>query len=396
MKYCLPFAFLLFAQSIFGQTKLPIIKATTKTVAIKDDTFLDKEAWFLTPEAKPDIYKADRTRKTKWVTFYTDVDSIKVKVKPGTIYDFIILLNNKDTCYTRIVSAISAENSAKITENRHDTIPFTLTAYNAIHVKAIFNKRDTLNMHLDLGAFDFKLTQEAIVKKTQLLASQPDAIAGKAKPNFNKMEKVNTIQIGSLTWQNPVFAATGFTAREMDGRIGYNVFEGKIIEIDYDKNLLIIHSKLPRISKGYIKSEVAFLRSFPCINGSISIKNNVCKGDFLLDTGADMAMLIDSIWAEKQGFPKDLPLLKVTSFKNPRGVVFEQKTVVSPLLNIQNSSFVDVPTTLLGANNPAGISVNFLGNDVLKRFNTILDLQKDYIYLKPNKLFSLPFKEKKG
>ena len=208
------------------------------------------------------------------------------------------------------------------------------------------------------------------------------------------MEKVSTLQIGSLTWQNPVFAATGFTAREMDGRIGYNVFEGKIIEIDYDKSLLIIHSNLPRISKSYIKSEVTFLRSFPCINGSLTIKNKLYKGYFLLDTGADMAVLIDSVWADKQQFPKNLPLLKVTSFKNPRGVVFEQKTVISPLLNIQNSSFVDVPTTLLGTNNPAGISVNFLGNDILKRFNTILDLQKDCIYMRPNGFMSLPFKEK--
>ena len=189
MKYYLPLALLLFVEFIFGQTKLPIIKATSKTVAIKDDTFLDKEAWFLTPEAKPDIYTADRTRKTKWVTFYTDMDSIKVKVKPGTSYDFIILLNNKDTCFTRIVSAIPAENKAKMMENRHDTIPFTLTAYNAIHVKAIFNKRDTVSMHLDLGAFDFKLTQEAILKKTQLLANQPDALAGKTKPNLIKWRK---------------------------------------------------------------------------------------------------------------------------------------------------------------------------------------------------------------
>lgn len=394
MKFIYLFIFFLFTQPILGQTKLPIIKATSKTVAIKDDIFLDKEAWSLSPEVKPDIYTADRTRKTKWVVFYTDIDSIKVKVKPGSKFDFIILLNNKDTCYTQVVSAIPAENKAQKVENRHDTIPFILTAYNAIHVKAIFNKRDTVNLHLDLSAFDFKLTQEAILKRTQLLANQPDAVAGKMKPNFNKMEKVTTIQIGSLTWQNPVFAPTGFTAHEMDGRIGYNVFEGKIIEIDYDKNWLIIHTKLPKMSKGYTKSKLEFLRSFPCINASLVIKNKEYKGYFNLDTGADKAMFIDSIWAAKQHLPSDLTLLKTTSFKNPRGVVFVSKTVVCPLLNIQNSTLLNVPTTILGAVNPAGFEVNLLGNDVLKRFNTILDLQKDCIYLKPNNLMSMPFKEK--
>lgn len=394
MKYIYLFTFSLVAQSLFGQTKMPIIKATSKTVAIKDDTFLDKGAWSLSPEAKPDVYTADRTRKTKWVVFYTDIDSIKVKVKPGTKFDFIILLNNKDTCYTQIASAIPAKNKAQKVENRHDTIPFTLTAFNAIHVKALVNKTDSVNMHLDLSAFDFKLTQEAILKKTQLLANQPNALAGKVKPNFRNLQPVTSIQIGSLTWQNPVFAATGFTAREMDGRIGYNVFEGKIIEIDYDKNLLIVHSKLPKISKGYVKSKLEFIRSFPCINASLSIKNKEYKGYFNLDTGADKAMFIDSVWAAKQHLPNDLTLLNTTSFKNPRGQVFVSKTVVCPKLNVQGSSLSNVPTTLLGTVNPAGFEVNLLGNDVLKRFNTILDLKNDCIYLKPNSLMSQPFKEK--
>ena len=63
------------------------------------------------------------------VVFYTDIDSIKVKVKPGSKFDFIILLNGKGSCYTQIVSAFpplsQMENNAK---NTPDTIPFTLTA----------------------------------------------------------------------------------------------------------------------------------------------------------------------------------------------------------------------------------------------------------------------------
>jgi hypothetical protein len=393
MKYLFLLTIILFAPSVFGQNKMPIIKANSKTVAIKDDMFLDKQAWSLSPEAKPDVYTADRTRKTKWVVFYTDIDSIRVEVKPGTKFDFIILLNNKDTCYTQVVSAIPAENKAEKAGNRQDTIPFTLTAYNAIHVKAVFNKRDSVSLHLDLGAFDFKLTQEAIVKKTQLLSTQPDALAGKVKPNFRKLARVSTIQIGNLTWENPVFAATLLTAHEMDGRIGYNVFEGKVVEIDYDKSLLIVHSKMPKKIKGFTKSKLEFIRSYPCINAELSIKNKAYNGFFLLDTGSDKAVLIDSIWAAEQHLPKDLTLLRETSFKNPRGTVFISKTVICPLLNIQNSSFSNVPTTLMGSVNPANVSVNLLGNDILKRFNTILDFKNDFIYLKPNRLMAMPFKE---
>jgi len=47
----------------------------------------------------------------------------------------------------------------------------------------------------------------------------------------------------------------------MDGRFGWNLFEGKQVEIDYDRNLLIIHSALPKALKGYVRSKLNFMHS---------------------------------------------------------------------------------------------------------------------------------------
>jgi hypothetical protein len=116
---------------------LPVIKATSKSVAINDGGYLDKNAWSLNPNIKLDVFTADRTRKTKWVTFYTDIDSIRVKVKPGTKYNFIVVLNGRDSFYTQIASAILPTSLLSNTIAKHDTIPFTLTAYNAIQVNLL-------------------------------------------------------------------------------------------------------------------------------------------------------------------------------------------------------------------------------------------------------------------
>ncbi|MEB2774690.1 hypothetical protein SYJ56_05200 [Algoriphagus sp. D3-2-R+10] len=91
-------------QSANGQQSLPMIKANTKTVDIQDGAVFQKGIWNLTPEAKPDIYYALEPGKERKVTFYTDMDSISFDVKPGLTYDFIILLNDKDTCFTQINS----------------------------------------------------------------------------------------------------------------------------------------------------------------------------------------------------------------------------------------------------------------------------------------------------
>jgi hypothetical protein len=383
----------LLVQSIFAQSKLPVIRATSKSVAINDGGYLDKNAWTLSPKARPDIFTADRTRKTKWVTFYTDIDSIRVKVKPGSRFNFIVLLNGKDSCYTQIASAIPPENTFKNSIASNDTIPFALTSFDAIGVKAIINGTDTLNLHFDVGSFNFRFTRDAILKKTKLLSNQPDAIAGKTKPDFNNLNKVFKLQIGTVVWNNPDIGATAVTSQGMDGRFGWNLFEGKIVELDYDNNLLIIHSRLPKALKGYVKSKLEFIRSFVCTKAAFEIDNKKYAGDFLFDTGSGQAIILDSTWASKQNFPNNLKLIKSSILRDPRGVKYETKVVLSPAFKINGFTLTDIPTLLLGSQNPTGFEINYLGNGLLKRFNMIMDFKKDCLYLKPNKLMAVRYRE---
>jgi hypothetical protein len=386
------FLLLIFSINLWGQTKLPIIKATSKTASINDGGVLSKIFWTLTPEAKPDVYTADRTHETKWVIFYTDIDSIKVKVKPGTKFNFIVLLNGKDSCYTQIESAISMENITKSTKNTHDTIPFRMHR-NTVFVQSVINDKDSLTLHLDFSSFNLVITRDAILKKTHLLANREEVLAGKAKPNYNKLAKVSKLQMGNLILENPTTLPTTLTAHDADGRFAGNLFEGKVIEVDYDKNLIIIHSKLPKKLNGFSKSKLDFIRSFPCIKGVITVQEKNYEASFNLDNGSESSMFLDSSWRVRNNFPPDLKLIKLTSFKDPRNVKYESKIVNLPKVTFQNIPLMNVPITLMGSRNPAGFEINLLGNDVLKRFNTIIDLRNDYIYLKPNKLFNVPFKD---
>ncbi len=274
MRYIPLFLSLFLAQSIFAQAGLPIIKATSKNVTINDGGFLDNNAWTLSPKIRPDIFTADRTRKTKWVTFYTDIDSIRVRVRPGTKYNFVVLLNGKDSCYTQIASAIPPESLVKNRDARNDTIPFSLSSYNAIQVKGIINDTAEVNLHFDISSFDFHLTRDVIQKRG--------------------LNTVLKLQIGSRVWAKPPVMPTGLTSREMDGRIGWNVFEGQIVEIDYDQHLLMIRPKLPKSLKGFVWSKMSFIRSYVVVKGSIGKEGHEYTSDFLLDTGADQAMFLDS------------------------------------------------------------------------------------------------------
>lgn len=85
-------------QSTYAQQKMPVILANSIKVDIKQDDRLVKNAWKISPKINPDVFKTS----AKKVTFYTDVDSISFDVKPKAKYDFIILLNKKDSAITRI------------------------------------------------------------------------------------------------------------------------------------------------------------------------------------------------------------------------------------------------------------------------------------------------------
>jgi len=91
---------LIIGQSLFAQQKLPIIKATSKTVDIRDGENFSKASWTISPELNPDVYTT--SSKNKKITFYTDLDSISFIVKPDTKFDFIILLNDTISALTQI------------------------------------------------------------------------------------------------------------------------------------------------------------------------------------------------------------------------------------------------------------------------------------------------------
>jgi hypothetical protein len=113
MKYIFFLAInLLLLQCDYAQS-LPVIKAKAKKVDVRDGKVFQKGIWNLTPEAKPDVYQVLEPITEKKITFYTDIDSISFDVIPNKTYDFLIVLNDKDTCYTRISTIRSAGQLAE-------------------------------------------------------------------------------------------------------------------------------------------------------------------------------------------------------------------------------------------------------------------------------------------
>lgn len=99
----LPLLILIIFSNSIVFSQLPTIRANSEQIIIKDGDEWSRGKWNLAPSFKPDTYETTVKEERK-ITFYTDLDSISFTIKPNKYYDFIILLNDKDTCWTRITT----------------------------------------------------------------------------------------------------------------------------------------------------------------------------------------------------------------------------------------------------------------------------------------------------
>ncbi len=131
---------------VFAQNKLPIIKATSNLVDIKDGSNFNKGSWTIVPEAKPDVL----TSSSKEVIFYTDIDSIKIKVKQDLNwkYDFIILLNGKDSAYTQVQYKQSYLSILKTAKNYNNSTGTSIPKfeYQSMHNPNLVKIRQELKL----------------------------------------------------------------------------------------------------------------------------------------------------------------------------------------------------------------------------------------------------------
>lgn len=101
-------------QFIYAQNSIPVIKSTSKKIDIRDGKNLKKQDWNISPELNLDVYETSSLGQK--VTFITDKDSISVKIKKDTKFNFIILLNDSIKANTQIKYKLSYLDKLKNAE----------------------------------------------------------------------------------------------------------------------------------------------------------------------------------------------------------------------------------------------------------------------------------------
>lgn len=262
--------------------------------------------------------------------------------------------------------------------NKSDTISLTINEQNTIFIKAIFNDKDTLNLNFDTGTTELILTNNTIKNKLSII---PELYT----THYN-------LKIGKTTYQTKLYDAE-LTGHGTDGRFGWDFFKGKVVEINYDKGLMIIHSILPNNiinDKKFTQLKIEYWKDLFFVKCSIN-QSGVTNTDlFLFDIGYQRTAMLDNDLLVQDNFPiEKMDTIKKVIMKGAKGNEIPIITANLRSIKIGKYKLQNVPIQLLTVNKPLkDKNTHILGNEVLKRFNIILDFQRNIVFLKPNHLFN--------
>jgi len=364
--------------NISGQ-QLPVIRATSKVVDVRDGNHFKKALWYIMPEKRPDTYYVEVPRKIHQVTFYTDKDSISFNTKYGGKYNFVILLNGKDSCYTQIVAAPKKLLTPVSTIHKgivgSDTIPFTIGNNDKIFIKASINHSDTLKFQFDLGSSISGIKTNAS-KKVNFKFDPEDS-------NGERISSNNYLQIAKLSWDSVIFQVYdhNLSYRE-DGLLGNGLFMDKVVEINYDKMIIVVHDSVPKQISSYHKQDMIFEGVVPQIQATVqSLTGKKAKLWFIYDTGdSGNAYISADMAAQYQLYDGVNKIITV-----PGREIVRLPSLIASSYRFNNLS------AILGTPDPNRKEFSILGNALLKRFNVILDNRNGYIYIKANSIINEPF-----
>lgn len=381
----------------FAQKKLQILKANSPVLSIMEENFLYQDIWTASSEVKLDVFVPNRFDKEKRITFYSDIDSLSIIVKPNKKYDFIILLNEKDKAYTQIntfknkIASLEPKLIYKrknnLNLNKTDTINFEIGKNNGIHIKGKINNSEDLDFYFDTGAGMNVITTSLINTKVKLKIDGNIENKGSDGTSINNTSSNNQFEIGNLIWDKVKLLSTDYKNLPFDVVLSWTAFETKIIEINYDAKELIIHETIGKIPNEYSKSEIKMIDGIPYIMCKLVIDGKTTETWFILDSGSDGNLIIGNKLASDNLIKNKLENLGNGKSKGSTGIEFMQTKVLLPKLQVGNFELYNVPMRI-NEEDPINSSHNeIIGNNILKRFNTIIDFQNNIIYLKPNKLF---------
>lgn len=294
------------------------------------------------------------------------------------------------------------DNRAKKSNRYQDRVtqfPFTMLSGGVIIIKAsLENFEDSLNFILDTGSGGISL-DTTTVASLQLKAEPSDrmlrGIGSLRKVSYvrNKILHLPGLDLPHLDFHiNDYDLLTSAYGEKIDGIIGYSLFSKYVVKINYDTQMIEVWNfgSVTYPKKGMlVKTNITGIPVFTATVGD----DRLHTSRFFFDTGAGLYLLM----SEK--FEKDSAIINKSKRRietQAEGLGGKQPMVLSTVkhINIGKYKFKKVPAHIF--HDTYNVTSyphlgGLIGNDLLRKFNLVVNYEKNEIHLLPNSHFKEAF-----
>jgi hypothetical protein len=296
---------------------------------------------------------------------------------------------------------VAAQNDQAIPANRFLTgIGFRLLNGGIILVKArIGDIPDSLNFIFDTGCGGISLdssTADHYHLYPRTNANFVRGIAGRQPQRLLEGIGLNlgNITLDSLTMQvNNYELLSSIYGEHVDGIIGYSFFSRYVVKVDYDDTKIEIYSKgaVHYPAGGYLLRPRVI--GLPMLEGRMNDARDI-GSRFYFDTGAGLCLLFSSDFTTDSAVFGPKKKKPVRAEGAGLGGKKEMQLTTLKTFSLGPFHFKQVPTYIFDdsydvTNYPQ--LGGLIGNDLLRRFNLIINYPRSEIYILPNKAFHQPF-----
>lgn len=257
--------------------------------------------------------------------------------------------------------------------------------------------QDSLHFLLDTGSGGISLDSSKSVS-IGFTPSENIRLSGIGGSRESSVSNNHTLHLNGISTSNLDFhlydyrLLSSIYGVQIDGVIGYAFFSRYIVILDHETNTMSLFSKGEFT---YPKKGVSFdvgknlIPEYPLTTSEKSTEKHL----FFLDTGAGLSLLLNSEYAKDAAL---FPQQKKFFTTRAEGVGGKKRMQLTTLKKVSIGPFVfrNVPTYVF--NDELGVTGyprhgGLLGNEILRRFNVILNYMDGTMHLKPNIHLNDPF-----
>jgi PDZ domain/Aspartyl protease len=273
------------------------------------------------------------------------------------------------------------------------TIPFTLYTGGVMILRArLDNFPDTLNFILDTGSGGISLDSSTCLQMHLNPVPSDKTILGiggvrQVRFLYNETLHLPGLTVDSLNFHvNDYDILTSVYGEKIDGIIGYSFFSRYIVSINYDSSKVAVYSlgsfRYPRGS--YVFRPL--IPNLPICSAETGDAHRMINGRFYFDTGAGLCALFSTDCTSDSGLLDPRKKQYLTRAQGLGGKATMRLATIREL-KLGPYRFHKVPIYIFDDTYNVTYYPNLcglIGNDILRRFNVILNYDRRFICLTPN------------